>query len=556
MLTGFVAVVLTFQALVIGSPAAQAVSDPPADGCSTQSDPVPAKSSGRPVIYVHGWLSSAKDSEDAVRILRANLGSGFEVFTFDYQELHSMWPVGSWVQECLAEYVQAVVSGFHQAGGEGGAIGVGHSMGGVALRAASAVLDKGGRSDLLAGIVTLGTPHQGTPWGGTLYAEFYDEVHRFGTAFATNFRIVPAGTDAVKCLATGNPPGCQMLGYLPEKTMIATVGSQVIVQRKLFDVPYIEESTADIPLFGDVIVPRLSANGYPLSSTGKITGDFMGEMTVSCVDSSSYLSQNLARILRPLGVPAAIIGTELAAIAQIWNDSAALDGLIAGEANINQIPLMMLGMQSSCFHTSLPNAADSQNHVANFVLAMDAKLPHGSRWTPPGQRIWLYDVPSTGDAGSGSQTGERLGTAPDWFRNSTTQWVGCGGSPAVRTYDVSAGYTLLSATVGQRLGTPKSLSAEYVIHGDGEELARFALSDREVHEVKIDLTGIRALSLSAQSTGASCLATSSSAFGVLGDAILVRTAIASGAGPEGVGSTPAATNGWPVWRQVCVINYL
>lgn len=547
-LAGALAAVLACGVLVGLAIPASSAPIAPAGGCSAGSDPVPANMGGRPVIYVHGWLSSADSSKTAVELLRQQLGAGFEVFAFDYSDLHSSWPVGNWASECLAEYIQSLSSAYEQSGGKGGVLAVGHSMGGIALRSAAAALDAGGRSAELAGIVTLGTPHQGSPWGGSDYATFYDEVHRFGTAAASFFKLVPAGTDAAICLSAMSQQACSPAPYVPEKTMVATVGTQLIIQRKLFDLPFVEEETADIALFGDVIVPADSANGYPGSAIGKTRGEFMGAHTEQCPESSSYLSKELVGATSKLGLLPGIIASELGAIFQIWNDNKAMDGFAAGTASINQVPLMVIGMQSDCFHSNLPDFKAAQAQVANYLVEMNSKLPSGTSDITRGERRWLYDVTSSGAAGSGSRTGQRLGQDGGRFPNSTAQWVGCEGAASVQTYNLGGNYKSLSATVGQRLGTPKDIGVEYVVTTDNVEVLKFTLRSRHTQAISVDLTGVRALNISAKATTGIC-ASSTEAYGVLGDAYLQATAADAGSGVGDTASSPAASNGWPVWRH-------
>lgn len=520
----------------------------PVKGCSAASEPVPASITGRPVVYVHGWLSGAGSSKAAVGLLKEQLGDGFEVFAFDYSDLHSAWPVGTWTSECLAEYIQALASVHAQSGGEGGVLAAGHSMGGIALRAAAQVLEAGGRSSVLAGIVTLGTPHQGSPWGGTKYATFYDEIHRFGSAVTSFFKLVPAGTDAAICLSNVKQTGCQPAPYVPQETMVATVGSQVVIQRKLFDLPFVEEEAADIALFGDVIVPADSANGYPGSAAGKTRGTFMGSHTEECRESSSYLSKELLGTTTKLGAVPGVIASELGALVQMWNDGAAMDGFDAGEANINQVPLMLVGMQSDCFHSRLPDFRAALMPVANFLLDMDRQLPSGGSSSNLGRRSWLYDVASSGDSGSGTRTGERLGQDGARFPNSTAQWVGCGGSASSRSYGLGGNFTRLSATVGQRLGAPRDVDVEYVITADSIEADRFTLKYREVRTLNVDLAGVRTLEVSARAVSGQC-GVSNDAYGVLGDAYVQQAPALPGKAGSTSQSSPAAAHGWPVWRH-------
>ncbi len=485
-------------------------------------------------------------------MLQKYLGTSFVVLAFDYETQHSTWPVGSHTSTCLADYIRRAAESYSAGGGKGGVIGAAHSMGGIALRSAAESLNRAGRPEVLAGIVTLGTPHQGSPWGGTMAATLVDELARYGTAYLNGFSLIPAGTDAVKCLAAERQQDCNQPGYLPKDTMIATVGSHIVIQKKLFDIPFVDnETTADFALFGDTVVPASSSNGYVGSASGTVSGKVMGSYTRRCNESSSYLNSLAVAQAVKSGLGGVIV-EELKTLASLGVDSLALDGLATGKASISQFPLMLEGMQSRCFHSNLPTNGPSQFQMANFILAMDATLPHGGYLPTQGQRTWLYEVPSSGSAESGVEVSRRLGPQGDEFTNSTSQAASCSSEASTQNYALGGKYAGFHAVVGQRFGVPVSLGVEYTLAAGTNELSRFTLTGAETRSLDLNIASTDTLTVSARVVGGSCngLPGAFGTLGVLGDAYVEQpAAVGAGEGHGASDGTMAGDHGWPVWRH-------
>ncbi|MDO5752706.1 triacylglycerol lipase [Arthrobacter sp.] len=544
---------LAYALAVVGIAAVGLVAAAPAsaaDDCSKHSGTIPKSMTGRPVVWVHGWLGGASSSAAAVAMLQKFLGTGFVVLAFDYEAQHSTWPVGNSISACLADYITQAAGSYSAGGGKGGVIGAAHSMGGIALRSAAASLETAGKPELLSGIVTLGTPHQGSPWGGTMAATLLDELARYGKAYLNGFSLIAAGTDAVKCLAAEREPGCKQPGYLPKDTMIATVGSQIVIQKMLFDIPFVKnEETADFSLFGDTIVPSSSSNGYAGSVDGTVTGKLMGTYTRQCNESSSYLNSLAVAQAVKSGL-GGIIVEELKTLASIGVDTIALDGLATGKASISQFPLMLQGMQSHCFHNSLPTNGPSQVQVANFILAMDATLPHGEGLPTHGQRTWLYEVPSSGAADSGLEVSRRLGPEGTEYTNSTSQTASCNTESVAQNYTLGGKYVGFHAVVGQRFGAPSDLEVEYTLASGSGELTRFILVGSESRALDLNIASLDTLSVTARVVSGTCdgIPETFGTLSALGDAYVEEpAAVATGQGASD--GTTAGDHGWPVWRH-------
>ena len=335
-------------------------------GCD-QHNPTPPPISGTPVVFVHGWRSSAENSEPAANKLSSQLGAGFTVLRFDYGTQDSDWPSGA-TADCLASYLVRV----WQAAGRSRKVAVvAHSMGGIATRfAAAESADGQSVSQVLAGLVTLSTPHQGSPWGDTSLATAI-QVYAPGA-------VPVAQTSAAICLADlarrKNPP-CATPPYLPAGVGIDQIGTQIIVKRTLFDIGFLKKE-ADIYLYGDGIVPQASAEGYPTSVPHTRTPRaHVSSKTFTCEYSTDYLlATRLGAKLGSGGGPAGtIIGGELGLLTSTSLDNAALDELLSGKASLKLAELTGYAALTPCFHTNMTTYDPVVEAAAAAVRKMDTK---------------------------------------------------------------------------------------------------------------------------------------------------------------------------------------
>lgn len=345
--------------------------------CPTQPNLSGVKMPERPVVYVHGWLGRAdkadpSEKSDAVNMLQRKLGNGYKVLAFDYSWANQEWGASQRTRQCLASYIREASAAFSATGGDGRVLAVGHSMGGIAIRAASSVLPGSPASkDILAGVVTLGTPHRGSPWGGTVYADLYQSISGFTAGRAP---LPESATSAALCLAWPRAASCDDVPYLPVATKIATVGAQITMTRKLFDIPFVEGPTAEFPLFGDAIVPVISSNGYVLSASGTYPkGAFIGETQLDCSVTSGYLSQRLAKSAGKGNVAATAIAALLGTLVEEAIDTRALDMMLQGKADASQASYVGLAMASECFHSELPTNEEALDATASYLKRMAAK---------------------------------------------------------------------------------------------------------------------------------------------------------------------------------------
>jgi pimeloyl-ACP methyl ester carboxylesterase len=364
LLLVMLAVALT---LTLPIPAAQAQdgASGPTECRHAQPSPLPARITARPVVYVHGWLGATSGHKDGPELLEKGLEPGYQVFAFDYSFAKTVWGASGEAASCLADFIREVSAAMPD--GDRKVLAVGHSMGGIVIRAAGGILAESGQGSILGGAVSLGTPYAGSPWGGTIYADLLQKLNSLGID-PVEVGMPGAETSAAVCLAVPLPRGCATFPYLPANSKYAMVGSQVIIERRLFGLKFM---SADIPLFGDVIVPKLSATGYiDTSSDTRPSGKFWGETIIECKHTAGYLSHRLIRSRSVAGTAAALIGTTIEAMA----DQRALDMMMEGKADVSQIPLIVPGLFSECSHNALPDNQKAISAVIGYLKKMEPPI--------------------------------------------------------------------------------------------------------------------------------------------------------------------------------------
>lgn len=405
--------------------------------CSSKSAPLPAKMTNRPVIYVHGWTSSAAESQAAVKALDTQLGSGYEVYAFDYSGHNTVWGARGDAMTCLASYLMQASKSFKNGSGDSRVLAVGHSMGGIVIRAASGILPKD-QGQILAGVVTMGTPMHGSPWGGPVYPKFVEWFASIRSGEGATL-MPPASSSAGLCLAAPLPRDCERFPYLPEGTKYAAVASQIIIERRLFGLKYM---SAEVPIFGDAVVPVLSATGYLNSSEGTYRpGSGLRETVIECKHTAGYLSDQLVASRVRLGIPSNAIASLLLANVEIFLDTRALDAMRAGKADPSQFPLFLQGFFSDCFHGSLTTNKEAVVATANYLKQM----------TPPAQfktfsnqemgisfqypADWKVTVPTDPQIKTGAEVFSPDGTRIAWANFNTQRGFHCGAMTPYQLLD-------------------------------------------------------------------------------------------------------------------------
>lgn len=173
-------------------------------------------------VLVHGWLGV--DMEPSRPILQAELGDGWTVVTFDYQALNTLWPSSSVVAQCLSNFAFQIQESTGNS--EPSVYIVGHSMGGLMARF-GLNSESADAAASIGGVVTLDTPHTGSPWGASMLGRIWQTANNW-----------TGGGDAAKCLALHHPgsfpPGCAYPPALPESIPVAQVAGNVTLTRTWF----------------------------------------------------------------------------------------------------------------------------------------------------------------------------------------------------------------------------------------------------------------------------------------------------------------------------------
>ncbi len=357
--TALLAAVLLLAGLTDTPPATAAPAAAPA--CGSQSSHVSGLvRQAHPVVLAHGWTGAVMS--DTRTKLEAAMGDGWQFLLFDYHDASAEWAASPRIAGCFATYLKAVSDSHLKAGGDGLVYVVAHSMGGLALRFAvdpryGKVPSLGSR---IGGLVTLATPHRGSPWGESgIYTQL---VNLKNTAFLD---AVPPGQDASRCLAlhqrgTGLPEGCGAPPYLPVGVRVDQVAGVATVKRSFFGV-----HAYDIALGGDSIVGQDSAHGYLGSAVGGTTGASTRSTQVPC----SLEWDALGAVLT-----GGVIGT----LARLKLDGEAMDALQAGRTSPALIELLAAAntlMPCSHIGITTSDAAITQTAAAlrADVRAKDAR---------------------------------------------------------------------------------------------------------------------------------------------------------------------------------------
>lgn len=510
-------------------------------GCSAASEPLPARTDRRPVVYVGGWTSTGNGLTAAAQLLQDQLGDSYQVYRFDYAALATTWPVGNKAADCLAYYLLSA-SHAYQGGGPTGVLAVAHSMGGLALRSAAKVLTDTGDADALLGFVTIATPHRGSPLGGTAVAGGLQKWNEFWSIWTNNSERPPieAGTDAARCLAVNS--GCTRPPYVEGDQRIAAIGTQITIERQLFGITWGLKNSR-IRVFGDSIVPLTSAVGYFDSGKGPMTTtQMLGSDTLECLESQSQLLHQAAHFNTSLTAP----------LLEAAFDNAVADSFSKGTFDPIQLPYTLMALGSSCSHLNITTNPWAVAKTGDYLKAMVASAGRPVEEKELDRRRWLYEITDADSDGTGGLTQARYGNGQGQHQNSTAQASGCSAQqPVEHTYALDGLYESLTGEVGNRLGSDPTLTSHWSVDVDGEKTS-FDLTGRETHPLAIDLTGRQQLTISSYTADGTGNCPAASPVGILGDSYLTEMSDATPTtddptddGGEGL----AAKYGWPTKRN-------
>ncbi|WP_406832828.1 alpha/beta fold hydrolase [Pedococcus sp. KACC 23699] len=339
--------------------------------CSTASSPTTGLvKDAHPVILVHGWTGSPM--ADTRTLLEAKMTPGWQFLLFDYHDSATRWADAPQIAGCLADYITKVSKAHTDAGGDGRVYFVAHSMGGLAVRFASA---KPGVGDHVAGLVTLGTPHAGSPWGNANAVRW----GRLKERMAGYGKDVPAGDAKARvCLAvhqgpTGMPAGCAVAPYLPGTTPVATIGGNLTIRRTVFG--FLDY---DVPTGGDTIVTQDSSQGYFNSApSGRVPfGTHVNPISVPCTQDFNGIVDALTNLPSTLHMtPVSPIGALIGGFLQLQSDNLALGDIVNGNASLAMLDVLSSAnlIPGNCSHTGITTNAAAMTATANALRQQAAQ---------------------------------------------------------------------------------------------------------------------------------------------------------------------------------------
>lgn len=266
-------VILGVLGSTVSSAAPLAVAD------STPTDHV---TKDRPVILVHGWTGGPLSDTKALLEKKFH-GEDWQFFTYDYSKFNTLWAADAHIWKGLANYITEISEKQHDSGGDGLVYLVTHSMGGLAVRFAAAHLDD--PAGVIGGVVTVGTPHQGSPWGNAAeggWARLNEyKIGKFtdpGWASMARVCLAPHKGDEVL------PDGCAVPPYFASGIPVEQIAGNVVVERRYFGV-----HAYDVNVGGDGVVPTSSANGYIGSAAGAKPRGSFSPTQVDCTIPENWL---------------------------------------------------------------------------------------------------------------------------------------------------------------------------------------------------------------------------------------------------------------------------
>lgn len=253
-------------AILLGSAvhAPPAVFAAPECDSSDQSDQIARLRKDRhPLVFVHGWLGNDDEWPVTATMIEDRVPDTFDLMSFDYSAADSEWAASPRIAGCLAQYLRRISRAHQDIGGAGKVFVVGHSMGGLAARFASSA-DYGGSpaaGSVLAGIVTIATPHLGSAWGGSAAAALWQSGDELLAGRFPGLVRNPR-SHAARCLARHDgerrlPEGCAYPPYAPQRVPVSQIAGNTVLHRTLLGEPL-----HDLDIRGDGQVGIYSATGY------------------------------------------------------------------------------------------------------------------------------------------------------------------------------------------------------------------------------------------------------------------------------------------------------
>lgn len=255
---------------------------------------------------------------------------------------------------------------------------VAHSMGGLATRFATSGLYAIQPATEIAGIVTIDTPHQGSPFGHQDISRLMEKIKHPQALWPPK-----AGTDGSVCLAPHDltvelPELCAVPPYLPLSAPLAQVAGDISIERTLLGRPMYK-----IDLASDSIVGTASSNGY-LESGPKYDRPLQGSKIVSRPIKCSMPLDRVMRVaidqgLLKKGLEGAFVNflasLPIGSFTSAFDDEAAFQQLMEGR--IGSAVAQLLGaafVGAPCSHVNILKDETTLDQTAEVLRSYMQKL--------------------------------------------------------------------------------------------------------------------------------------------------------------------------------------
>lgn len=436
-------------------------------------------------VLIHGWLGSEMTNEKPK--LLEQLGVGWSVITFDYKTFNTAWPSSSSVAQCLSDFGQQAQSLTGRP--DPSVYLVGHSMGGIMARFALN-RENPDASTFAAGVVTIDTPHLGSPWGASGFSQSYEAMRSWW-----------AKKDGAKCLALHHPgslpPGCGYPPAIAEDVPLAQIAGNITLTRT-----WLTFGRQQADIMSDGIVWLDSQTGYKRSLDTPPTNS-VESYTVRCAYSWGLLVGSVSQLtqLRNAGTPAVrwMTGETL---------SLMQSGTVAIAADRNAVAVLgAASLAAPCGHNVIPSDTEALAAAARYLKSWAqpaSPRPRDGVSTIPDGATWLYDLPDNlrNAETLRSDLPVLIGDETVSFPNSTGLLTRCGyPQNTIQRFDTSKEFSRMSfavaltdlvpsdvaVTVGIGM-TPKDASGGYV----PDAAINWTLRPGEsVPRQELDITGMR-----------------------------------------------------------------
>jgi pimeloyl-ACP methyl ester carboxylesterase len=375
-----------------------------------------------PVVLVHGWDDESKRMAPVKEGLKARLGNDVTLLRFDYKEEGYHWAAHPNIASCLADYIHKVSKARVKVGGDPRVLVVTHSMGGLAARFATSSEFAANPAEEVAGVVNIGAPSLGSPFGNKLPTRVLEIVHDIDA-----WPLPDPSTDGAACLALHDndhplPNGCKPGPYYDKSVPVAQIGGNISVRRKLFGF-----NLYDIDLGSDGIVGVDSSLGYVGSGPiGEKTpsGSKILQRRIDCtlpvsqvLDVAATLKLRTAPSLSDLAQFVSSVGTTA------YSDMAAMDQIGGSYESLLLMQLLMAAnLNASCSHLNIVTNDEALDDAANALRVQVSKLQDEAR--------------AKARAEAAARAREAMKSyVGDWYRHRTQLTIKSGGT-AIETGDV------------------------------------------------------------------------------------------------------------------------